>query len=955
VSDADRWDRVKELFQAALGREPHHRPAFLRDACGDDHALRTEVESLLDAHQRAGSFAERSPVERIGASAAYMQALNPGARFGIYEIAESLGTGGMGEVYRARDTQLGRDVAIKVLPAAFLPDRERLARLEREARLLAALNHPHIGAIYGIENVDGVRALVLELIEGETLADRIARGPMSITDALPIARQIAEALEAAHEKGIVHRDLKPANIKIMPSGTVKVLDFGLAKTVDAPGPHLSQSPTISIGRTAEGVLVGTAAYMSPEQARGQKADKRADIWAFGCVLYETLTGRRAFAGETISDHVAAILEREPDWTLLPNATPVEVRRLLWRCLTKDPLRRLRDVGDARIELEGKPSNGPPSAPVSTLRKSFVFIVGAFLLGSLVTLPFGAAYFRRRVLDTATMRFSVYPAEGTVFQPRTTGEAVTVSPDGRSLAYAAYGHDGRRMLWIRRLDALNASSLAGTEDAAAPFWSPDSHFLGFFAEGKLKTIAGVGGPTETVCDVANPGGGAWNRDNVIVFAALGRPLFSVGRAGGEASPATVLDTARGELNHLWPSFLPDGRHFLYLVESSHRQRTIFVGSLDSKNTKPLLTANSNAIFAVPAYLLFLREQALLAQPFNTARLTLSGEPTALAESVDMDDTGSYHGGFSASNTGVLTIHSGGGEPTQLTWFSRSGRPMGRVGGPGDGRPSLSPDDKIIAVHRRYPQTGTGDIWLLDASRGIPSRFTFDQSDYLPLWSPDGSRLVFASDRNGFGNLYEAPASGAGTAELILKTPELKLPQSWSPDGRYIVYGVIDPKTKADLWLFPLFADRKPFLFLQTQFNELQGQISPNGRWIAYASDESGAPEVYIRSFAERGQGKWRISAGGGAQPQWRRDGKELFYLAADRKLMAVRINGESPFVAGTPTVLFQTQVNVGAFGARNSYVASSDGQRFLVDTLTDSKAASPVTLVFNWPSVLAKRP
>jgi eukaryotic-like serine/threonine-protein kinase len=949
VHEADRWDRIKELFHAALGRESRDRPAFLREACGDDRGLQAEVESLLDAHQAAGSFADGPAVERLEISGAFTVAMPRGTRLGIYEIVEGLGAGGMGEVYRAHDTQLGRDVAIKILPAAFLANRERLARFEREARLLAALNHPHVGAIYGVEHVDGVRALVLELVEGETLADRLARGPLSLADAVSLARQIAEALEAAHEKGIVHRDLKPANIKITPTGTVKVLDFGLAKIDDGTAGNVWQSPTGSIVATRDGVLLGTAAYMSPEQARGQAVDKRTDIWAFGCVVYEMLTGRMVFPGETLSDTLAAILEHDPDWTGLPAATRPEIHRLLRRCLTKDPLRRLRDIGDARIELESIRSNGPSPARASTDWKSIARIVVAFFFGLLATVPFIITSVRRPAPDAATMRFFVYPPDGIWFQPRTGDGAVTVSPDGRTLAYAAYGQDGRRGLWVRPLDALSARPLAGTQNADLPFWSPDSRFLGFVAERKLKTIALAGGPAETLCDVGNAGEATWNRDGVILFATRG-PLSRVTRIGCDVAPATILDPARDELNHLWPSFLPDGRHFLYLVESGQRQRQIVVGSLDSKEVKPLVIANSNAIFAQPGYLLFLRDGALMAQPFDTRRLMVSGEPVVVAESVDMDNTGSYHGAFSASDTGLVTFHRAGEQPTQLTWFTRAGERLGAIGGPGDGRPSLSPDDKTVAVWRRYPQTGFGDIWLLDASRGIPSRLTFDRSDYLPLWSPDGRRLVFASDRDGIGNLYEAQATSADTGELILKTPELKMPTSWSPDGRYIVYLV-----KGDLWVLPLFGDRKPFPFLQTEFAELHGQISPNGRWMAYTSDESGVPEVYVQSFPKRGQGKWRISVNGGAQPQWRRDGRELFYLAADRKLMVVSIEGQAAFAPSTPMMLFQTHVAADALvGVRNSYVVSSDGQRFLVDTLTDSTMPSPVTVVLNWTSALPKK-
>jgi serine/threonine protein kinase len=631
VSDADRWDRVKELFHAALGREPHDRPTFLRDACGDDHALRAEVESLLDAHQRAGSFGERPPVERSGAAAAFTPAVNRGARFGTYEIAECLGAGGMGEVYRARDRQLGRDVAIKVLPAAFVTDRERLARFEREARVLAALNHPHIGAIYGLENVNDVRALVLELVEGDTLADRIARGPLSLTDALPIARQIAEALEAAHEKGIVHRDLKPANIKITPAGTVKVLDFGLAKAGDGGGPNLSQSPTLTIGGTRDGILLGTAAYMSPEQARGQVVDKRTDIWAFGCVLYEMLTGHQAFTGEGISDHIAAILERDPDWKELPTSTPPGVHRLLRRCLQKDVKHRLHDIADARIEINDTSDQTATAAPTRTAGwHPWAASISALVTGALVS---GVMLWRVKTppspqeaslaAPVARFAFTLPSDEAAAVVRSSEGAALAISPDGRYLAYVG---GPRLQLYLRPIDRFDSKPLAGTEGADNPFFSPDGQWLGFVADRQLKRISLGGGAPFTICTViGGVFGASWLADGTIIFAPSapghvvpGAGLLRVSADGGSPTAATGL--REKETEPRWPEVLPGGNLVLYSAAPAgtnwSSDATIYIQSLDTGERRPLVKGVAPH-YLPTGHLVYTRSGTVFAMRFDLA--------------------------------------------------------------------------------------------------------------------------------------------------------------------------------------------------------------------------------------------------------------------------------------------------------------------------------------------------
>ena len=897
--------------------------------------------------------------------------LNAGTKLGPYEITAQIGAGGMGEVYRARDPKLGRDVALKVLPEAFARDAERMARFQREAKVLASLNHPNIASIYGLEDSGAMHALVMELVEGPTLAERIRSGAVSIDEVLRIAKQITEALEYAHERGIVHRDLKPANVKLTTDGAVKILDFGLAKAVagDASSLDMANSPTISRMATQEGVLLGTAAYMSPEQAKGRPVDRRADIWAFGVVLYEMLTGRRLFEGETVSDTLAAVLRSEPDWSQLPAATPIRFRVLLQRCLQKDAKQRLRDIGDARISIDEVLAGAPEPSSVAATSVSARFWRRAlpWAVAGVLAAAFAFVHFREKPAAPAEpVRFQVPLPDKTT--AASTG-AFALSPDGHQLAFAAAGSDGVSRLWIRSLDSLEARPLPGSESPRFPpfFWSPDSRFIAFDAGGKLKKIDISGGPAQTLCDVTGLAvGGSWNREGVIIFGQLvPGVIMRVSANGGSASPLTTLDLSRKEIQHTFPSFLPDGRHFIYVRRSDTPENSgVYVGSLDAKpeeqDSKRLLATAYGAAYVPPSdaasgQLLFFRDGTLMTQPFDASRLELLGEPVTVAEHV-----GSFlsFGFFSVSTSGVLVYRTGGGAGAlQPTWFDRQGKVLGTAGEPGNYLALvLSPDGARAVVRRLDPILA---LYLLDFSRGTSTRFTFGSSlDQVPTWSPDGSRIVFASDRSGVFDLYQKPASGAQDEELLLKSSENKYPTNWSRDGRFLLYTASAPKTtKGDLWVLPLEGDKKPFPFLRTEFNSGDGQFSPDGRWVAYVSDESGRNEIYVRTFspdstaaASAAGGKWLISTGGGEGPRWRGDGKELYYLTPDG-LMAVEIAADPVFQAGVPKVLFQAP----AQGIATSYQWSvtSDGKRFLFVASAAQSRQAAFTLVLNWQAALKK--
>ncbi len=841
----------------------------------------------------------------------------------------------MGAVYRATDTKLNRDVAIKVLPPAFAENTARMARFEREAQVLASLNHPNIAAIYGIE----AGAIVMELVDGTDL-----KGPVPVDTAIAYARQIAAGLEAAHEKGIIHRDLKPANIKVTAGGTVKLLDFGLAKATEpgATGSSPTMLPTISLALTQDSMIIGTAAYMSPEQARGKPVDKRTDIWAFGVVLYEMLTGRQLFGGgETVTDTLASVVKDVPDLTRVPAETPPHIRRLLDRCLSKDANTRLRDIGEARIALE---SPLPPEPPVDALQRRDILPWIAAAVFAISTLALAVLWLRRPTDDVRMLKFAVLPPEKGHF---VANSYPAVSPDGRHLAFAA-SSEGKTQLWIRDLHTSVARPLPGTDRAFEPFWSPDNRSVAFFADHKLKKVDLGGGPAVTVCDAVNSRGGSWSPNDVIVFnPGLNTPLFRVPAAGGTATPLTTLDEAAGEIGHRSPWFLPDGRHFLFTARNGNPDMTaIYVGDLESKERRRLFAAASNPVYTAPGFLLFMRAKSLMAQGFDASGLRVTGEPFPVAEQVDYVEA-YVQGQFAASQNGVLAYYSGGAsDDLQLTWFDRAGKPLGTVGLPGFMRPAISADGGTVVTERANALTGSIDLWLDDLAHGTDSRFTFDHSmNTNPVWSPDGTLILFSSNRSGKSGLYQKAVAGAGREELLYEAADEATPTDWSRDGRFAIFDTRSSKTKYDLWVLPLTGDRKAFPFLQTEFSESSGKLSPDGRWLAYVSDETGGLEVYVQSFPGK-EGKWQISAKGGTRPVWSRDGKELFYNAPENKLMAVDVKSGARFEHGAAHALFE-------FRGSNSFDVTRDGKRFLLASSLEQEANPELTVVINWHAGMKK--
>ncbi len=876
-------------------------------------------------------------------------ALAPGTRIGVYEITAQIGVGGMGEVYRATDSNLKRSVAIKVLPASVAGDTDRLARFQREAQILAALNHPNIAAIYGFEKTPDFTALVMELVEGDDLSQRIAKGAIPRDEALPIARQIADALEAAHEQGIIHRDLKPANIKVRADGTVKVLDFGLAKAMEpaaGSSPSPSQLPTITTpAMTRAGMILGTAAYMSPEQAKGGTVDRRSDVWAFGAVLYEMFAGRRAFEGDDVRDTLARILMKEPDWTALPATVPVAVVTVMRRCLQKDRKQRVRDIGDVSLALEGAFETVAPHATGTTSltprgRLAWVaFALGVVALVSLWSTAF--LYLRPAGAEQPSIQFVVSPPEGWSTRTATGGvRDLAMSPDGRRLAFNAADKDGQPLIWLRSLDAAVAQPLKGTETAGLPFWSPDSKFLAFEADGRLKKIDVAGGPPQTIADTAT-GGGSWSSDGVILFNASGNsPLSRVSAAGGAVSPVTSLET--GELRHVLPQFLPDGQHFLYFAFGANGSAS-YVGSLNGKARTLLL----RDVYAQVAYtggrLFFVRAGTLLTQRFDAAALTFMGEPSPIAEIPG--------GAFSVSTNGVLAYQAGtNANRKRLEWLDRLGKSLGMLGEAADYYTvEISPDGSHAAGGMLEQATSaTADVWLYDVTGNGRTRLTFDAANTWgrAVWAPDGRRVVYGKKRSGQANvdLFQKASDGAGGEQAVLEDGVNKLPSSWSPDGRFVLYLATTPgssTTGIDLMLLPLFGDRKPFPYLQTRFNETSGMFSPDGRWVTYQSNESGRPEVYVAAFPGAG-GKRQISATGGGNPRWRRDGKEIFYVGRNSTLMVAAVNGQgTSFEVTSVKALFETRA-----AGDYPYDVAADGQRFLIVRPADDASAAGITVTVN---------
>jgi len=876
-----------------------------------------------------------------------------------YRIGAKLGEGGMGEVWRATDTKLGREVAIKILPARFAADPERMARFEREAKVLASLNHPHIAQIYSVEE----HALVMELVEGEAL-----KGPLPLETALDYSRQIADALEAAHEKGIVHRDLKPGNIMVTPAGVVKVLDFGLARVAEEPSSDSTGSATETISPTRAGVILGTAPYMSPEQAEGGQVDKRSDVWSFGVVLYEMLTGRRCFDGKTANHVILHVLEQEPNWEALPASLPSGLRELLERCLRKNPSERPRDVRDLGLQIQDLAEGSTPDKEEQNRLKSVPLLwptIAAVL--SLAVLALGYLYFRPRpAAPVEITRFEIPPPANVLLDNN-----LALSPDGRKLAFTAQTN-GVNQIWIRSMNAAQPRPLDGTQGVAAtPFWSFDSRYIVFAAESKLQKIEASGGPLQTLSVLsAGFGGGFWTPDDQIVFGSAinnGRGLVRVSAHGGEPTPVTSLSAQ--DTGHLYPSLLPDGRHFVYLRTMIAGNAGIYLGSLDAKPNEQAskkLLSNPSPVVYVPAinsggngYLLFVRSGTLMAQPFDERRLELAGQAAAVAERITSTFGG---GGFSASPSGALVFRAGGpfgGQ--QLTWFDRQGKNLGTVAEPfvlqAASAPALSRDGKRIAYARNDPSGGT-NIWLIDLARdNISAPFTVGTGNNTnPIWSPDGSRIAFFSQRDGVNAIYAKASNLVGGEELLYKEgkpsdPPARGPISWSPDGRFISYG----GGASGVWVLPVdgSAERKPIQLVGQEFGQGAARFSPDGRFFTYVSLKSGKYEVYARAFDPSGSapstngGEWIVSKDGGNGAHWRVDGKEIFYLAGRGIIMAVDVKTTPTFVPGTPKPLFKTNA------ASPYWEVSPDGQRFLVPVRVGANSAAPYTVVLNWQTELRK--
>jgi serine/threonine-protein kinase len=937
---APSWADLEALFHEALARAPVDRAAFLAERCAGRPDLQAEVEALLRAHDSAASALEVPPVTP-------QTRLKAGARLGPYEVLTKLGAGGMGEVYRARDTKLGRDVAIKVLPSFFATDPERLRRLEREARLLASLNHPHIGAIYGFEESDGVRALVLELIEGPTLADRLAKAPIPVTEALRIARQIAEALDAAHEKGIVHRDLKPANIKIAPDGVVKVLDFGLAKALagDASAPDLTQSPTATADGSSEGVILGTAAYMSPEQARGKPVDKRTDIWAFGCVLYEMLTKRPAFARGTLSDTIVAILDREPDWEALPPIPP-GVSHLLRRCLQKDMKQRLRDIGDSKSDLDdeagraetsvrttGASRHRPAMIPLSVAGIAVVALLASLIVPRFTTTP------------AAVVRLSIPSLEPPSRSP-IGGRHLAISEDGSRVAYASTNR-----LWIRRMGQKEAVAVEVT--ASNPFFSPNGEWVGFFGEAGergLKKVPVLGGtPVPIVTTSERPGGGTWRADGTIVFATS-EGLYQVSENGGEPRLLVKPDPRRKERAYAWPQFMPDGRSVLFTMVPEDSIEGAQIAGLDLKTLAAsiVLKGGSAARYASTGHLVYASGQTLKAIAFDPDTQQTRGDPVSLPdiEIATTPDNGAAE--FAVSETGTLlfiTPNVPGQLLRRLSWVDRQGKEEPLALAPARyADPRISPDGTRVALDILGANR---DIWIWNLERPSLTKLTSGPTeDLVPVWSLDGRRLFFASDRSGNFDVYSQAADGATRERVEFAGPGFQVPMSFTPDGTRLLVN----EDFKDLSMLNLARSDRLEPLLHSEFNEILGEVSPDGNWIAYESDESGDRfEIFLRPFPNVSGRREKVSIDGGRYPLWGPKGSgELFYVDLNGGMMAASVKLSPSLTLGRVTKLFDWEKPASGASGRRYDISAVDGRFLMFKPATEgSDGAINISVVLNW--------
>jgi len=866
-----------------------------------------------------------------------------------YRILDKLGAGGMGEVYRAEDLSLNRQVAIKVLPDVFSKDQERLARFEREARVLAALNHPNIAAIYGVEEADGKRFLVLELVEGETLAERLGKGSLPLEEAVDACRQIAEGLEGAHEKSIIHRDLKPSNVKITPQGKVKILDFGLARGFrdQISEVDLAKSPTITADMTQPGVILGTAAYMSPEQAKAKSVDKRTDIWSFGCILYECLTGKRAFEGETITETMAAILKSDPDYTLLPPEIRPLVSPVLRQCLQKDPSLRLRDIADVRLELRDLLAAAPFEAvPVAIIRGT---ARRRRLLWGLATLAVAAIVF------AAWVALQPHPApqllrlslEARITDAFSASPPFAVSPDGSRMVYVSE-FQNEQVLFHRRLDQFEATPLAGTEDARNPFFSPDGQTVGFFSRGRLRKEPVSGGSPSVICEVPTDyGSGTWGSDDTIVFATLytGTGLFRVPAAGGKAEILTSPRGDQGETAHTSPHFLPGGRKILFTVRSASSSRAA-IFTLKTREWKTL-DIPGNARYVATGHLIYYDSGKLFARRFDLAGMTLVSSPVEVVGGVYRPYEPQASAYIDISDTSnLLYLPSGASRQNlELAWINKTGEAttIPTEGEMGD-RPRLSPDGRIVAIGQAFGAEEA--IFLYDLERGGRRKLTSSGSATIPVWSPDGRRIAFSNTDSSGTNLFWIRVEAAGGAELLFASQYHKWATDISRDGRHLAYYEIHPQTGRDIWILTLQGEKKPDLFIATPANERSAVFSPDGNWIAYASDESGRDEVYVQQFPKSPKGSKTVSTHGGREPVWSPDGKELYYRRRNQ-LVAVPIKTSPSFMPGQERVLFEGSFAEEIGGRNQYYCVSPDNQRFLIVRQGGGTTPQSLRVVFNW--------
>jgi len=888
-------------------------------------------------------------------------ALASGTKLGPYEVHSPLGAGGMGEVYRARDTRLNRTVAIKILPAHLSDNPEAKQRFEREARVISSLNHANICTLHDVGHQNGIDYLVMEFLEGETLADRLVRGPLPPAQVLKYGIEICEGLEKAHKSKVIHRDLKPGNIMLTKSGA-KLMDFGLAKgttVVGAPSSSLTMtvsSPAGSRPLTAQGTVVGTFQYMSPEQLEGEEADPRSDIFALGAVLYEMATGKRAFEGKTTASVIAAVLERDPaPISTVQRMSPPTLDRVVQTCLAKDPEERFQTVHDLKLELkwiaEASPTTGPRT--IRHPRERWIWIpVVAILLAALLAL-----YFRvSPIVSQSTLSYILAP-EQTSFAPFTG--PVSVSHDGRTLAFVATTSEGRDLVWVRPLGAPNALALSGTEGASYPFWSGDDRSIGFFAGGKLKSVGTAGGPVVTICDAPGPRGGTWNQNGVILFATIWSGIERVPSSGGTPAEITKVDASHGETSHRWPYFLPDGQHFLYLAANftggSTEVASIHVATLDSSNNKLLFHARSNAAYT-PGYVLYVRDRMLMAQAFDETKMQIRGQAFPVVGQVQYDGL-TWRGVFSCSPNGILVYQGGSnGVDSRMIMFDRAGKEIKTVGTPGDlYSHRISPDGQRLALVVLDSSVANYKLWVYDLFQEKETRLAFGPNrDFSPIWAPDGKSLVFASIKRGPYDLFEKRSDTTGSEERVLESKATKYPTDWSRDGRFIAYNSTTPgKSKSAVWVLPRFGERKPYIFLQGDFNIGEGHFSPDGHWLAYSSDESGLSEIYVTPFPKGGS-KWQISRAGGSSPRWRRDVKELFYMAADSTLIAAQVDtSRSVFQVGALRPLFHvalrtgvSRLDVSSTTGQGGYDAAPDGKWFVVNSPPGGNPP-PITLITNW--------